>query len=159
MEDYKKLMEEIDRQEKELVFDSFTYDEAFELGSLFYEEAKKQNLPIVIDIVRNTQQLFHAALPGSSADNDQWIIRKNRVVTRFGRSSFYIRNKLAASCRTIEESFHLSEFEYAPNGGAFPLTIRNVGVVGTITVSGLAQEDDHAFVVSTIRKFLESRNG
>jgi uncharacterized protein (UPF0303 family) len=34
----------------------------------------------------------------------------------------------------------VDEKDYATHGGSFPLTIKNVGVVGTITVSGLAQE-------------------
>ncbi|ROR25793.1 heme-degrading protein [Mobilisporobacter senegalensis] len=54
----------------------------------------------------------------------------------------------------MEESSLLSSFEYAAHGGAFPIIIKNVGVVGTITVSGLAQEDDHALVLAVIKEFL-----
>jgi uncharacterized protein (UPF0303 family) len=49
--------------------------------------ARAQNAPVAIDIARNGQQLFHAALPGPSADNDDWIQRKARVVQRCGTSS------------------------------------------------------------------------
>jgi uncharacterized protein (UPF0303 family) len=42
----------------------------------------------------------------------------------------------------------------APHGGAFPIIIRGVGVVGTITVSGLPQAEDHAFVVRMIAEHL-----
>ncbi|KAG1055602.1 hypothetical protein G6F43_002456 [Rhizopus delemar] len=48
----------------------------------------------------------------------------------------------------------ISEKDYATHGGAFPLTIKNVGVVGTITVSGLMQEDDHNLVANTIQELL-----
>jgi uncharacterized protein (UPF0303 family) len=34
----------------------------------------------------------------------------------------------------------VSEKDYATHGGAFPLIIKDVGVVGTVTVSGLAQQ-------------------
>jgi uncharacterized protein (UPF0303 family) len=48
----------------------------------------------------------------------------------------------------------ISSSEFAAHGGAFPLIIRGVGVIGTITVSGLPQEEDHELVVTTLRKFL-----
>lgn len=155
MPDYKEIMKEIDMQEQELVFKSFTYDDAFRLGTLLYMKAKARELPIAVDITRNGQQLFHAALPGSSPDNDQWIIRKSRVVNRFGRSSFYVANQLADEGTTIEARYHVSAMEFSPNGGSFPITIRDVGAVGTITVSGLPQEEDHRFVTETIREFLK----
>ncbi len=57
--------------------------------------------------------------------------------------------------QTIQEKYLLPESEYAPHGGSFPLTIRGVGVVGTITVSGLPQAEDHALVVETLQTFLQ----
>ena len=43
---------------------------------------------------------------------------------------------------------------YAAHRGAFPIRIRDVGVIGTVTVSGLPQADDHAFVTEMIGSFL-----
>ncbi len=48
----------------------------------------------------------------------------------------------------------LDESEFAAHGGAFPVIGRGVGVVGTVTVSGLPQEEDHRLVVSVLRSFL-----
>lgn len=151
---FEELLKEIELQEKELVFDSFTMEEAYALGTMLYEDARTAGLPLAIDITRNGQQLYHAALPGTTADNDQWIIRKSRVVNRFGRSSFYIGRQLAAQGKTIEEKYHVSSMEFSPNGGSFPIQIRNVGPVGTVTVSGLPEEEDHAFLTGVLRKFL-----
>jgi uncharacterized protein (UPF0303 family) len=148
------LLETLLCQEDRLQFDAFTNDTALELGTRMVEAARAEGKAVTIDIRRNRQQLFHAALAGTSPDNDAWIRRKNRVVNRFGHSSFYVGRRYALRGTTIRESALLDETLYAPHGGAFPVIIRDVGVVGTITVSGLPQEEDHAFVVRMIAAHL-----
>ena len=152
--DYKTLIPELKQQEELLQFSSFSNADAVAIGLDLYETAKAQNLPITIDIMRNGQQLFHLSMPGTSADNDQWVIRKCRLANRFQASSFRIGTELRAEGLTLEERYELSHYEYAAHGGCFPVIIKDTGMVGTITVSGLAQEDDHALVVEAIRKFL-----
>ncbi|OBV38936.1 heme-binding protein [Janthinobacterium psychrotolerans] len=51
---------------------------------------------------------------------------------------------------------YLDTLQYAGHGGAFPLIIRGVGMVGTVTVSGLAQADDHALVVAALQAQLDA---
>mgnify|MGYP001025460549 CR=1 FL=1 len=58
--------------------------------------------------------------------------------------------------KSIEEMLLLSESEYAPHGGCFPLIVKNTGIVGTLTVSGLPQEEDHKVAVHAIRTYLEN---
>jgi len=147
-------LESLLAEEELLQFTTFTNDDAWELGMRLVEAARADGLPVTIDVRRGDQQLFHAALPGTSADNDAWIERKVRVVRRFGRSSLAVGTALRLEGRTIEEAYLLDEAEYAPHGGAFPVTVKGVGVVGTVTVSGLPQEDDHALVVRVLREFL-----
>ncbi len=151
----KELLKELEQQEKELQFDSFSNEDAVAIGLAIYERAKKENLPITVDITRNGQQLFHLAMPGTSADNDQWIIRKCRLANRMQMSSFHIGTMLKDMGTTLEERFYISSVDYAPHGGCFPIYIKNTGMIGTITVSGLAQEDDHKVVVEAIRAYLK----
>jgi uncharacterized protein (UPF0303 family) len=148
------LLETLLGQEEWLRFETFTNETAYALGIRMVEVARAEGKAVTIDIRRNGQQLFHVALAGTSADNDAWIQRKNRVVNRFGHSSFYVGRRYALRGTTIRESALLDEARYAPHGGAFPVIVRNVGVVGTITVSGLPQEEDHAFVVRLIAEHL-----
>ena len=149
------LLRELAEQEKELVFDSFSNEDAYLLGTLLYRKAKEADLPVAIDITRSGQVLFHAGLNGSSPDNDAWIRRKINTVMRFGHASYYMATELAAEGATIESKYLLDRGEFAPFGGGFPIIIKETGIVGAITVSGLADYDDHGLVVSAIREFLK----
>jgi uncharacterized protein (UPF0303 family) len=157
MEDYNRLLDELRQQEETLQFSEFTNDTAYRLGQLIVELARQDHLGVTVDIIRHSQQLFHAALPGTSSDNDEWIKRKVRVVNRFGHSSYYMGIHYKRQNTTMQERALLDPAQFAAHGGSFPVIIRNVGVVGTITVSGLAQEEDHKLVVRAITKFLESK--
>ena len=150
-DDAADLIARLEQQERELTFGRFDNTDAWRLGSLLVEMAAERGLPVAIDIRRGTQQLFHAALPGSTADNDAWIERKNRVVRRFGHSSYYMGVQEGDA---FAANYLLDEREFAAHGGSFPVIVRGVGVVGTVTVSGLPQEEDHRFVVSVLRAFL-----
>ncbi|HEY0497957.1 MAG TPA: heme-degrading domain-containing protein [Kutzneria sp.] len=145
---------ELLEQERRLVFDRFDNTTAWALGQQMVAAARERELPVVVSIERNGQRLFHAALPGTAPDNDAWVERKVRVVRRYGHSSYQVGCHFRAGDGTFEEKSRLDPDDYAAHGGSFPLTIRNVGVVGSITVSGLPQAEDHAFVVAQLEQFL-----
>ncbi len=142
-------------EEETLQFETFTNRTALEIGLKLVERAQKEGKAITIDITRSGQQLFHHACEGTTPDNDQWIIRKCRVVNRFHKSSLRVGQSLLKAGKTIAERYYVDPLEYSAHGGAFPIIIRDVGVVGTIAVSGLAQEEDHAMVVEAIRQYLK----
>lgn len=159
MNEYEELLKTLRQQEEEIQFESFTNDTALAVGMALLQEARKRDKPVAIDITRNGQQLFHFAMAGTSIDNGEWIKRKNNVVNRFGHSSYYMGISLQNAGQTMEEKYLLPSSGYAAHGGAFPLVIKDVGVVGTITVSGLPQQEDHELVVSTLKQFLAVRPG
>ena len=148
------LLKELEAQEQELQFTRFSNEDAVAVGMRLYETAKKNNLPVTIDVTRNGHQLFHLSMPGTSPDNDQWVARKIKLVNRMGMSSFRVGTMLRSMGTTLEERFELSHYEYAAHGGCFPVILKDTGPIGTITISGLAQEDDHAMVVDAIRAYL-----
>jgi uncharacterized protein (UPF0303 family) len=150
---------EIEAQEARLLFTRFTHDDAWELGSLLVSIAKERSLPVTIDITRGEQQLFHAAMAGTAADNDQWVARKVRTVRRFGNSSFLVGLRHRATGTPFEERAWNDLTVYAAHGGSFPIAIRDAGPIGTVTVSGLAQAADHALAVEAIEIFLRLAEG
>ncbi len=157
--DLEALIRSLEEQQARLQFGRFDNEDAWRLGSLLVELARARELPVAVDIRRHGHQLFHAALPGTAPDNDRWIERKVRVVDRFGSSSFLVGRRLALAGRTIDESAGLQPLLYAAHGGSFPIIVRGVGVIGTVTVSGLPQAADHALVVEALESFLQAPAG
>ncbi len=141
-------------QEERLVFRRFDNETALKLGAHLLAAARDRALPVTVSVRRGGQRLFHAALPGTSADNDAWIDRKSRVVDRYGHSSFLVGEQFRAKGTTFEAASRLDPDLYAAHGGVFPVLVEGVGPVGTVGVSGLPQADDHAFVVEQLEAFL-----
>jgi uncharacterized protein (UPF0303 family) len=148
------ILAQLLQEEQELQFTCFNEETAWQIGTSLVERSKKERLAVTVDVTRGRHQLFHASLRGTSPDNDEWIKRKVRIVYRFGHSSFYMSQLLKSRGQRLEEAYLLSQDRYGPFGGCFPVIIRETGVVGTITVSGLTQERDHTLVVEIIREFL-----
>jgi uncharacterized protein (UPF0303 family) len=153
-DDQQALIASLEVQEEQLVFTGFSNADAWRLGSAMVTAAIERALPVTIDIRRHGQQLFHVALPGTTAENDSWIERKVNVVNRFAAASYLVGRRLGARGVALDEELGVEPRLFAAHGGAFPIRIRDVGVVGTVTVSGLPQADDHAFVTEMIGDFL-----
>jgi uncharacterized protein (UPF0303 family) len=142
----------IARQEAELLFSSFDYETAWRLGLSLRELALSRGQSIVIDIRRfgqPHQPLFYTAL-GGTPDNSRWVQRKSNVVARFHRSSYAIGLTLEHTNRTFADRYNLPEADYAPHGGSFPIHVAGTGIIGSVTVSGLPQRDDHNLVVEAL---------
>lgn len=155
MPDYKLLLDLVAKQESLLQFDRFSMATAHEIGLALMARAKKDHQPVAIDITRHGQQLFHVAMEGASLDNDVWIMRKMAVVNRFSHSSYYMSLELNMNETTMEDAYLLDAWEFAPHGGSFPIKIKDTGVIGTITVSGLASSEDHQLVVDVLTEYLD----
>jgi uncharacterized protein (UPF0303 family) len=141
-------------QERILRFGSFDEASAFAIGNSLRVLALERSLPIVIDVRLPERQLFYCAMPGSTPDNPEWVRRKSNVVMRYYCSSYRKGRELALKGGALDESRGVSPLDYAPHGGSFPVHVEGAGIVGTITVSGLPQRDDHNLVVEVLAAHL-----
>ena len=135
---------------------SFNADDALALGQALLDTARDRGLAVTVDVRRGDQLAFHAALPGTSPDNDAWIERKFRSVEHFGTASLAVGARFRIRGRDFATQSGLDPREYTMFGGAFPLRVgeRIVGVVG---VSGLPEADDHALVVEALTELKRRR--
>ena len=151
-----ECMKETLAQERELQFPCFNNKMGLDLGLVLVRRCQETGSAMTIDITVCGQQVFHYSCDGTLPDNDEWVKGKINVVNRLRHSSYYVRCCLEEEGTDIEARYHISAFEYRPYGGCFPLVVKNAGFIGTVTVSGLPQEEDHAFVVAGIREYLDS---
>jgi uncharacterized protein (UPF0303 family) len=148
-------IKKIQQQELALRFASFTEADAWSLGSQMREAAHAQKLPLIIDIRCSGRKLFYAALPGTAPTNESWAQWKINVVQLLHKSSYRVGRELALSGKTWQATHGVPELDFAAHGGCFPIHIEGVGVVGTITVSGIPQRADHGFVVEQLCIYLK----
>jgi uncharacterized protein (UPF0303 family) len=158
METFAQRIAIFEEQERELQFDGFTNEDALQLGLLVVRLAQEGGKSITVDITRKGQRLFVHAMKGTSVGNEDWIRRKNNTAGFFGKSSWRVALELRELGRSIEEEHGLDTADYAAAGGAFPIVVRGEGMIGTITVSGLPDQEDHDLVVEAIRQYLAIPN-
>jgi len=141
-------------QEERLQFERFDSGSAWSLGVRLKQAAETRQAAVAIDIQLHGQPLFFYAMPGTTPDNVEWVRRKRNVVMRFHQSSYAIGLKCQAQQTTIYEKFALRTRDYVAHGGSFPLKLQGTGCVGTITVSGLPQREDHELIVAVLAELL-----
>jgi uncharacterized protein (UPF0303 family) len=147
-------LEKIAQQEKRLQFKSFDAETAWAIGAALKTAAEKRGAKVAIDIQLHGHPLFAYAMPGTTPDNLDWIRRKRNVVRRYHRSSYAIGLTHQRNETTLQSKTGLDLKDYAPHGGCFPILLEGTGCVGTITVSGLPQREDHALVVEVLQDYL-----
>jgi uncharacterized protein (UPF0303 family) len=145
----------IAQQEDLLIFDQFDADTAWVLGQHVRQTATSQGVSVAIEIRLAGQLLFHCAMPGTTADNTDWIRRKSNVCQRFQKSSYVYALKMAEEHSSLQDKYGLDIADFTPHGGAFPLRVKGAGCIGSITVSGIPQRQDHNLVVLALSTFLK----
>ncbi|KAH6710914.1 hypothetical protein DL95DRAFT_322727 [Leptodontidium sp. 2 PMI_412] len=151
-------LESIAHIDKSLVFEHFTTDDAWELGSALRNRLLPIATPVVINIslANQNQILFHTCThSGVMPDNDSWVSRKRKTVLRWGCSTWYMQCKFDGDEVAFREKYGLgnSAGEYAIHGGGVPIRVTGVeGVVAVVVVSGLKQNEDHGVIVEVIRE-------
>jgi uncharacterized protein (UPF0303 family) len=112
--------------------------------------AEDRRLAVVIDVRRFGEPLFYTALEGTNPDNAEWVRRKSNVVARLHRSSYGVLLDMKMKNDTLLHECALPVADYIEAGGSFPLAVAGAGVLGSVTVSGLTDREDHELVVEAL---------
>ena len=149
-----ETLETLEREQEQLVLDSFDFEDAWALGLRLRQNASKSAYALGIEVTHGNDIVFATLLPGASANFRRWITRKREVVRHFQRSSLFMRLTVEHEGFDFEKEFRLPPHKFAARGGGVPIIVRGVGLVGVATASGLPDLDDHRFVVDGIKTLL-----
>ncbi len=145
-------------EEQLLVFSNLDVIGAIELGEIAKAIGLMRNLPIAVEVRLSDWIIYHASLPGSTAENQWWIDRKARVVLLKHHSTLYER--LSAQERGVDwhKENNLLDETHAIHGGGLPLITKDQGFVGVLLISGLPQVDDHLLGVEVLTEYLARKS-
>ena len=141
-------------EESALIIPSLDHSNSLEIGEIAKSLGQIKKLPIAVEVRLLDWIVYHASLPGSNIENQQWLDRKARVVRLKHHSTLYER--VSANENKIDwfEVNNLPEIDYAIHGGGLPLITKYEGFVGALLISGLPQVEDHLFGVEVLTEFL-----
>jgi uncharacterized protein (UPF0303 family) len=128
--------------------------DALLIGEIATLIGRERGLPIAVEVRLGDWTIYHASLPGSTAENQWWIDRKARVVMLKQHSTLYER--VSAEERGVDwhKENNLLDETHAIHGGGLPLITKSDGFVGVLLISGLPQVEDHLLGVEVLTEFL-----
>ena len=150
------LLMEIRQQEESLQWPVFNEALAWELGCTLQQAAELNQAAVHIEIEAFGRLLFACAMPGSAPSNADWARRKRNVTQMLQRSSLAIGLGMKRDETDLQRKMGLPDRDYAPHGGSFPLRILGSGCIGSITVSGMPEFDDHEMIVNVLQTWQEN---
>lgn len=154
MQEQQNLLSRCEAEEQALQFTQFSRTDALALGLKLHENAKKQPIPVAVEITVNGLVVFRYFPDGALPDSELWLTRKRNTVELMEMSSLHFLAWLEANGETVEGR-KLEPNDYAAGGGGFPIRLRGTGVIGSVCVSGLPDhQEDHRLVVDTLREWI-----
>lgn len=129
----------------------FSNQIALDMGLKILKLATSKHQKIAIEICRLHHTVFLFVDDTLPADKHLWLRRKANVAKHFEESSLSVKNDLANGNMTLKDTFQLPSSEYLAKGGAIPLFVKNAGMIGVITVSGLKDTEDHQIIIDALK--------
>lgn len=144
-------MDELLELERELSFEDFKHEDALWIGLEAINKVKsRQWRRIGVRIVFDDLLIFQYLM--NDKNEDEWLKRKGHTVTQSGHCSYYVylNRESEAYASWISDPAH------GVSGGGFPIMIGGK-CRGSICVSGMTQEADHALIIEVLKEHLSQK--
>jgi len=136
---------------KKIELEKFDNSIALKMGMAIIELAKSRNQHIAVEISRLNHTVFLFVDDTLPADKHNWLRRKANAAKHFEESTLSVKNDLMNGNMTLEKTFGLDEKDFIAKGGSIPIFVKGAGMIGTITVSGLTDIEDHQIIIDALK--------
>ena len=140
-------------QERLLHFETFDAQAAWEIGSALRCKIAASGHCAAIEVTQGGNLVFASCLPGATRHNQTWVRRKRNTVQEFEKSSYLVALELEEAGKSLEQR-GLSPLDFAASGGGVPVHPAGEGLLGTVVVSGMTQEQDHQMAAEAMAEYL-----
>jgi uncharacterized protein (UPF0303 family) len=146
-------LEQLQRQESLHLATELTAGLAHQIGARAQDIGNAAAHPIAIAVRLCGRTVFQVGLEGSTPLNDEWLMKKIRVVEVFHQSTLLVRAEHEARGRDFHAIHGGDPGFWSPAGGGVPIRNPSGTVVGAMAVSGLTQIEDHDLCREVLRAF------
>ncbi len=156
MIDFEQLFAKTLNQEQLFILDHFSKTDALNLGMLIHKFAQDRKQSVSLEIEIGRQVVFKFSHPSATPNNDLWVMRKRNMVHIRQMSSLRAFALLNKNKQDMKKDWFLSQKKFVACGGGFPINIKNVGIIGSICVSGVPpmdHYDDHQLIIDSMQKY------
>lgn len=152
LEEAAELIKILEEQEETLVFDSFSNEDALELGTILADITKNSPKPMSMRVYLDDIIVFQYTMKEREEFRFDWLQRKYQLIKKTGHSSMHGRIKASFFGEYQELSANPSEYGFGCGG--FPIRVKNKGLIGAVCLSGLPDPSDHIYVIKALEKML-----
>lgn len=146
----------VEKQEEILRFETFSRQDAMELGNLICRMAEeKYKEDVAVKIVMDGLAVFSCFMGKTGLKNDWWMSCKYNTVLQTGTSSLKALLLHVAGKKKFGQWYEQKNSYYLC-GGAFPLRTKEGRIFGCVLVSGLTHEKDHQLIVDALSETLHA---
>jgi uncharacterized protein (UPF0303 family) len=135
---------------RKIELNNFSNKLAMDMGLAIIDLARQRNQQIALEIARLNQTIFLFIDDYLPVDKHNWLRRKANVAKQFEESSLSVKHDLIQGNMALESTFGLDGKDYLAKGGSIPIFVSGAGMVATITVSGLHDEEDHNIIIEAL---------
>ena len=152
----REQLNQVVKEEEEIVFPSFDREDAFRLAQVVFEMASAEKAPVCCQVVLNGFEVVRFFLDGTDESNIIWLTRKkNSVIESGGWSS--LRCGMERELNGVEKAWHEDTENYVIRGGGVPIHDKAGKLLGVLCISGMVHFEDHALGMSALRKYMEAK--